>query len=168
MAKQLWPGEDSIGRRFRIVGDESPEWFTVVGVIADFRHGTVTSRARVFPSAYVPYSFAPMLNTGLTIRVAGDSARITTAVREQIRLADSALPVFQLRTMEDLRQLSFWRFKLFGWMFSGFGVVALLLAAIGVYGVLSYSVRSGGRRSVCVWRSAPRDGTCCASWSVRV
>jgi predicted permease len=140
MAKQLWPGEDSIGRRFRVVGDESPEWFTVVGVIADFRHGTGRSSVQAFPSAYVPYSFAPTLNTGVTIRVDCDPARITTAVREQIRLADQALPVFQIRTMEDLRQFSFWRFKVFGWMFSGFGAVALLLAAIGVYGVLSYSV----------------------------
>jgi ABC-type antimicrobial peptide transport system permease subunit len=61
-------------------------------------------------------------------------------VREQIRLADAALPVFQVRTMEDLRQFSFWQYKLFGWMFSTFGAVALLLAAVGVYGVLSYSV----------------------------
>jgi len=140
MAKQLWPTEDAVGRRFRLVGDEIPDWFTVVGVVADFRHGQGNSRRPVFPSAYVPYSFAPTLNTGLTVRVAGDPARITTAVREQIRLADPTLPVFQVRTMEDLRQFSFWQYKLFGWMFSAFGFVALLLASVGVYGVLSYSV----------------------------
>jgi ABC-type antimicrobial peptide transport system permease subunit len=48
--------------------------------------------------------------------------------------------VFQVSTMEDLRQRSFWQFRLFGWMFSTFGVIALVLASIGVYGVLSYSV----------------------------
>jgi putative ABC transport system permease protein len=140
MAKQLWPAEDAVGRRFRLVGDDIPDWFTVVGVVADFRHGQGNSSRPVFPSAYVPYSFAPTLNTGLTVRVAGDPARITTAVRERIRLADPALPVFQVRTMEDLRQFSFWQYKLFGWMFSAFGFVALLLASVGVYGVLSYSV----------------------------
>ena len=140
MAKQLWPTEDPIGRRFRVVGDETPDWFTVVGVVADFRHGQGTRNRPVFPSAYVPYSFAPTLNTGLVVRVTGDPARITAAVREQIRLSDPALPVFQVRTMEDLRQFSFWQYKLFGWMFSTFGAVALLLAAVGVYGVLSYSV----------------------------
>jgi ABC-type antimicrobial peptide transport system permease subunit len=78
--------------------------------------------------------------TGLIVRASGDPATIAAAVREQIRQSDPTLPVFQVRTMEDLRQFSFWRFKLFGWMFSAFGAVALLLASIGVYGVLSYSV----------------------------
>ena len=89
----------------------------------------------------MPYPFEPTLNTGLTIRVAaGDPAAISAAVREQIRLSDAALPVFQVSTMEDLRQRSFWQFRLFGVMFFLFGAIALVLASIGVYGVLSYSV----------------------------
>jgi len=124
----------------RITGDESPEWFTVIGVIADFRHGQGMSNRPVFPSAYVPYAFAPTFNTGLIVRASGDPAHITSTVREQIRLSDPALPVFQIRTMEELRQFSFWRYRLFSWMFTSFGAVALLLASIGVYGVLSYSV----------------------------
>ena len=59
MAKQLWPAEDPIGRRFRVTGDETPEWFTVVGVIADFRHGQGTSNRPVFPSAYVTVLVCP-------------------------------------------------------------------------------------------------------------
>ena len=140
MAKQMWPKEDPVGRRFRITGDESPEWFTVIGVIADFRHGQGMSNRPVFPSAYVPYAFAPTFNTGLIVRASGDPAHITSTLREQIRLSDPALPVFQIRTMEELRQFSFWRYRLFSWMFTSFGAVALLLASIGVYGVLSYSV----------------------------
>jgi putative ABC transport system permease protein len=141
MAKQLWPDQDVLGRRFRVVdSDETPDWFTVVGVVADFRHGQGNSTRPVFPAAYVPYTFGPTLNTGLTIRVGGDPSQITAAVREQIRQSDAALPVFQTSTMEALRQRSFWQYKLFGWMFSVFGAIALLLASIGVYGVLSYSV----------------------------
>src|SRR4029079_6775984 len=94
----------------------------------------------VYPAAYVPYAFAPTLNTGVTIRTAGDPARFVSSAREQIRAADATIPVFQVSTMEDLRQRSFWQFRLFGWMFSTFGAIALLLASIGVYGVLSYSV----------------------------
>jgi len=104
------------------------------------RHGRGTSLRPVAPSAYVPYTFGPALSNGLTVRVAADPARITSAVREQIRLSDPPLPVFGVRTMEDLRQFSFWRYKVFGWMFSSFGAAALLLASIGVYGVLAYSV----------------------------
>jgi putative ABC transport system permease protein len=140
MAKQLWGDDDPIGRRFRLKGDAQPDWFMVVGVVADFRHFQGDNDQTVFPSAYVPYTFEPALNTGLTLRVAGDPASITAAVREQFRLSDPALPVFQISTMENLRQRSFWQYRLFGIMFFLFGVIALVLAAIGVYGVLSYSV----------------------------
>lgn len=141
MARQLWADSDPLGRRFRLTGASNPDWFTVVGILADFRHFQGDDEDdTVYPSAYVPYQFQPMPNTGLTIRVAGNPAGISGPVREQIRLADPTLPVFQVSTMEDLRQRSFWQFKLFGWMFSIFGAIALLLASVGVYGVLSYSV----------------------------
>jgi putative ABC transport system permease protein len=122
------------------MGDRIPAWFVVVGVVANFRHFAGTGDDVPQPSAYVPYPFDPTINTGLTLRVAGDPSRITSAVREQIRQSDPALPVFQIRSMEELRQLSFWQRRLFGWMFGVFGAVALVLASIGVYGVLSYSV----------------------------
>ena len=140
MAKRLWADQDPIGRRFRLDSEQSPDWFTVVGIIADFSHYQGSSDDAIAPAAYVPYPFEPTLNTGITIRVAGDPAAISAAVREQIRLSDPALPVFQVSTMEDLRQRSFWQFRLFGIMFFLFGAIALVLASIGVYGVLSYSV----------------------------
>jgi putative ABC transport system permease protein len=140
MAKQIWKDENPLGRRFQFKDDGKPEWFTVVGVIADFQHFQGDTDRPIFPSAYAPYSFGPTLNTGLTIRVAGDPSQITSAVREQIRSSDPALPVFSVQTMEELRQRSFWQFQLFGWMFGAFGAIALVLASIGVYGVLSYSV----------------------------
>jgi putative ABC transport system permease protein len=141
MATQLWPDQDPIGRRFRLAESRTRDWFTVIGIIADFRHFQGDTERPIFPSAYVPYSIDPTVNTGLTIRVAsGAPSQITSAVREAIRASDPALPVFNVRTMEDLRRLSFWQDELFGWMFSVFGAVALLLASIGVYGVLSYSV----------------------------
>jgi predicted permease len=140
MASRFWGEMDPIGRRFRLAGDENAEWFTVIGVLADFRHFQGTNDNRISPSAYVPYPYQPMLNTGLTIRVGGDPARITQAAREQIRQSDPALPVAQVRTMEENRRRSFWQYGIFGWMFSIFGFIALALASVGVYGVLSYAV----------------------------
>ena len=140
MARRLWGTDDPIGRTFRLTGNTTPTWFTVVGIIADFKHFQGDSGPEVDPAAYVPYRFEPAAGLGLTIRVAGNPASITPAVREQIRLSDPGLPVFQVFTMEERRQRSFWEYRVEGMMFLMFGVIALVLAAIGVYGVLSYSV----------------------------
>jgi len=141
MAKRLWGEDDPIGRRFRLTGPAIPDWFTVIGVVADFRHFQGDNDATVEPAGYVPYPFEPTLNTGISVRIAtGDPAGVTAAIRQQIRLSDPSLPVFQVSTMEDLRQRSFWQYRLFGVMFGLFGTIALVLASIGVYGVLSYSV----------------------------
>ena len=140
MAKRLWPDADPVGRRFRMAPGTQGDWFTVIGVVTDFSHQQETSDEPQYPAAYVPYPYEPTLNTGITIRVAGDPAQITSAVREQIRNADATLPMFGVQTVEELRRLSFWQFALFGSMFATFGFIALVLASIGVYGVLSYSV----------------------------
>jgi putative ABC transport system permease protein len=140
MAKRLWPDADPIGRRFRLTGRDQ-DWFTVIGVVADFRHRQGNNADPQGPVAYVPYPFQASLNTGLTVRVAaGEPAQITAAVREQLRMADPTLPLFEVQSAEELRQLSYWEFGLFGRMFGTFGLIALVLASIGVYGVLSYSV----------------------------
>ncbi|HJR59246.1 MAG TPA: ABC transporter permease [Vicinamibacterales bacterium] len=140
MAQRLWPGSDPVGRRFHLVDGSTQDWFTVIGIVADFRHRQGGDTEPQEPAAYVPYPFETTLNTGLTIRVAGDPAQITSAVREQLRLSDPTLPMFAVTTVEELRRLSYWQYGLFGSMFATFGFIALVLASIGVYGVLSYSV----------------------------
>ncbi|HEV3060137.1 MAG TPA: ABC transporter permease [Vicinamibacterales bacterium] len=140
-AKRLWPNRtDVVGQRFRRLEDKPGDWITVIGVIGDFRLFTVRGGS---PPAYVflSYPYDPTRNTGLTIRVAGASpASITSAVRQEIRSADPTLPLFSIQTGEEARASSFWVYELFGWMFSIFGGIALTLASIGVYGVLSYAV----------------------------
>jgi putative ABC transport system permease protein len=89
---------------------------------------------------FVPYPYGATPNTGVTIRSATDPAAMTGTVRAAIRASDPELAVFNVQTMEELRKLGFWQQRLFGIMFGVFGGVALVLAAIGVYGVLSFAV----------------------------
>ena len=74
------------------------------------------------------------------IRVNGEPTQFTTAVRKAIREADPTLPVFQVASMEKVRADGIWSQRLFGWLFALFGIVALVLASVGVYGVIAYGV----------------------------
>lgn len=140
MAKKLWPGVEAVGRRFRLVETEPAEWFTVIGVAPDIRMFDMDDDTPDFSVAYVPYRFSGFANIGVTIRAANDPSALAAAVRHAIRESDPALPIFSVRTMEDLRRQGFWQFRLFGFMFGIFGAAALFLAGVGVYGVLSFSV----------------------------
>jgi putative ABC transport system permease protein len=141
LARRLWPNlSDVVGQRIRLLTGKDEPWLTVVGVVSDFRLFTVQS-GKPSPYVFVSYPHSPARNTGHTVRVAGGApAAIASAIREQIRASDVTLPIFNAQTGEDARLSSFWEFRLFSWMFSIFGVIALALASIGVYGVLSYSV----------------------------
>ena len=142
MANRFWPNADPIDRRFRLATNDEPrEWFTVIGVAPDLHlFGIDPSDSQASPAAFVPYAYQELLSTGLTIRVAGDPASITAAAREAIRVSDPNIPVYWIRTLEDVRRVSFWQYGLYGWVFGTIGVVGLLLASVGVYGVLAYSV----------------------------
>jgi putative ABC transport system permease protein len=140
MATKLWPAGNAVGGRFRLVETEPAEWFTVIGVAPDIRMFEMDDETPDLSVAYVPYRHAGPANVGVTIRAASDPAGLASAVRSEIRASDPGLPIFNLRTMEDLRREGFWQFRLFGFMFGIFGAAALFLAGVGVYGVLSFSV----------------------------
>lgn len=139
MAKKLWPAGEPVGGRFRLTETEPAEWFTVIGVAPDIQQYDMTDDAPM-PAAFVPFPYTPTANTGIVIRTTADPAGLAGAARTEIRASDAGLPVFDVTTMEELRQSNFWQFRLFGFMFGTFGAAALFLAGIGVYGVLSFSV----------------------------
>jgi putative ABC transport system permease protein len=141
MAKQLWPKGGAMGGQFRFTGEGNAAWFTVVGVVPEVRNSGLDNREHERPTAYVPYRFLTARNHGLLVRTSSsDPLALTAAVRGAIRASDPALPVFSIASLEKVRELSFWQYKLFGGMFGAFGATALFLAAIGVYGVISFGV----------------------------
>ncbi len=139
MAKRLWPGADPVGRRFKYVHDSLGPWFTVIGVSPDIANDNLDEK-RPQLAAYLPLRFAVWRGLGLVVRTSGEPSAITPVMRRAIRDSDATLALYDVNTMETVRQLGFWQYGLFGKMFSIFGVIALLLAAVGVYGVISYSV----------------------------
>ena len=139
MAKRLWPDADPIGRRFKYANDSLGPWFTVVGLTPDIANDDLDEK-RPQLAAYLPLRFAVWRGLGLVVRTTGEPSAITPALRRAIRDSDATLALYDVNTMEKVRQLGFWQYGLFGKMFSVFGVIALLLAAVGVYGVISYSV----------------------------
>ena len=141
MARRLWPKtDDVIGQRFRFVNEATDDWMTVVGVVPDVKIDGIRER-RPVPRAFASYAYSPTRNTGMTLRVAGGApAALAQAIRQQIHASDPTVPVFAEQSMDEVRELSFWQYRLFGWMFSIFGGIALALASVGVYGVLSYAV----------------------------
>lgn len=142
MADMVWPKGDAVGHLFRFAGDSSRQWFTMIGITPNIRISSIDNDGPPRPSAYLPYAFLPARNNGLLVRVRGSAPMTTgaTAVRAALRGVNPAMPVFNIRSMEKVRDLSFWQYGLFGAMFAIFGVIALFLAGIGVYGVISYGV----------------------------
>lgn len=137
MARKHWPKGDALGRRFRPIEDGS-EWLTVVGVVPDITHGE--SRISEPPCAYVPYPYSALQNTGFTMRVAGNPTEIAPAARQRVRESDPSIPTFQVSTVAELRRRANWADSVLGWLFVLCGVIALVLAAVGMYGGLSYVV----------------------------
>jgi predicted permease len=140
MAKKFWRGEDPIGKQ---VGLGSPEFpaMTIVGIAADVKH--LSLREDPGPEMYVPYTQKPypsMLIMHVALRTKTDPTSVTRSVREVARLLDPDVPVAKLTALTTLvdNSMAGPRFSML--LLAAFGALALLLATIGMYGVISYSV----------------------------
>lgn len=140
MARTYWPGEDPIGRRFKrgLLKSTSP-WWTVVGVVADMRQGGMDVPVR--PEAYFPFEqadfFAP---DSLAVRTTYDPLRIADEVRKQVWAVDNDQPIAGVATLNDLVDSSVAQPRMNTLLLGGFASMGLLLAALGIYGVLSFAV----------------------------
>ncbi|MGH7538555.1 MAG: ABC transporter permease [Gemmatimonadales bacterium] len=140
MARRFWPAEDPLGKRFHFGSADEADapWITVVGVAGDVRHRRLSEApANQF---YIVFPQAPFRGMVLLVRTAAEPVALARAVRETVRSADDQLPVYSLQSMEQLYRSSMWEQRLYGWMFGAFAGVALLLAVVGLYGVMAYMV----------------------------
>jgi hypothetical protein len=136
-AARSWPGVSALGKQFRLTINNKPQpWLTVVGVMPN-----IAQRERQVdrPVAYVPFSLVPRTDIGVVLRSETPSQSFYADVRRVVRTVNPDLPVIELDTFENHFHVNTWPARVFGALFAVFGAIALLLAAVGLYGVTSYS-----------------------------
>lgn len=148
LARKFWPGRDPIGRRMYRPGDmndllatnDKTDWLYVVGVAGEIKQdGLVTSRESV-GTYYFPVEQAPIRTMTFAVRTATDAPTMANWIRREITAVDPELPVFSTKTMEERTRESLVTRRWPVLLSMGFGIVALLLSAVGIYGVLAYLV----------------------------
>jgi predicted permease len=139
-ARRFWPGESPLGRRYKF-GDSNSNapWMTIVGVVDDMRRTGLDVDVRC--ETFLPYTQRRFIGfLSLVVRAKSDPRGIATAVRDQVWSIDPGQPVSHIRTMDQMLDGMMAQRRLNMVLFALFGAVALVLAAVGVYGVISYSV----------------------------
>jgi hypothetical protein len=130
-------GANGVGRRIKFRGPNSP-WMTVVGVAGDVKHYGLERPMR--PGLYFPLGRDPRANMMMAIHTSGDPASVIPAVRDLLRQMDPEIPLYRVRTMEDLIRQSMALRAAFSWMLAVFASLAFVLAIGGAYGVAMYLV----------------------------
>ncbi|MHB8654162.1 MAG: ADOP family duplicated permease [Terriglobia bacterium] len=150
LARRYLPNENPIGKRLAMGGRKNPNqpeyseptgrppWKEIVGVVADTK--TLTLKAETVPEVYVPYWQWPMQSPALFVRTAANPAIAAAAIRNEMKAVNKNLPLPIIRTMDDILADSVAQPRYQTMLLSLFGVTALILAAVGIYGVTSYAV----------------------------
>jgi len=147
MARRYWPNEDALGKRLQPQfppaklpwrPESSNAWLDIVGVVADVKDDTTSDET--VPEMYLPYLQNPSSLMNFLVRSTGDPLRLAQSVRAQVLAVDGDQPVYNIKTMEDVLGEAVAEPWVVTSLLSTFASIALVLAAIGVYGVIAYSV----------------------------
>jgi predicted permease len=137
MAESLWPGEEPLGRTFRVRGHEVGP-VEVVGVVRDGKFRNY--RAPLAPGFYLPFAQSPSPMMSLQVRVEGNAMALAPLVRGAVQEVNRTIPRPEIMTMKAYRNINLSQERLLAQMLGAFGLLALVLALLGVYGVISYTV----------------------------
>jgi len=144
MAREYWPGENALGRRFKVGDPDEPgkQWKEIVGIVADIRQMGIDEPVKA--EMYIPYEqitdWPGYVPRDLAIRTTGDTSNLAGAVRQIIREVDPDQPVSNVATMQEVLSEEAGQRRMGMIMLVGFAALALLLASLGIYGVLAYFV----------------------------
>lgn len=138
LARRLAPDGNAVGKRLRM--DSKGDYLQVVGVTRDIKYHQLAEAPLFF--GYRPLSQRYRSVLTLHVRTVGDPSAVISQVRSEVKALDPDLPLTDLKTMQEHMSLPLAPAKLFAWLSSGFGILTLLLAAIGLYGVIAYLVGS--------------------------
>ncbi|MGH9445932.1 MAG: FtsX-like permease family protein, partial [Terriglobia bacterium] len=139
MARELWPNEDPVGRRFRDTDSASGPWIEVIGIAHDSKYGDVLAKRT--PYFYVPLAQNYISIEALQVRTSRPPGSMIRDLEQQIHELASGLPVFGVQTMEQVLNrgvAGFYAFHLGAYLAAALGILGLILAIVGVYGVISY------------------------------
>jgi putative ABC transport system permease protein len=138
LARKHWAGEDPIGKRIRFYGPpERTQWMEIVGVVEDVKHEL---NLPVTPEYYLPHAQDPWNAMVLVARTRVEPGSLASALRQQVWAIDKDQPVFDIRTMQEVRSTSVALYSFSSVMLAIFAAVALVLASVGIYGVMAFAV----------------------------
>jgi len=137
-ARQYWPNEDAMGKRVKLEDGSAPVWREVVGIVRDVRQDSLVKAGR--PEVYAPLLQVPVSYMALAIRTRGEPTALTAAVRQAVMAVDKDQPLFLIKTMEQVVEDSVAGRRFQMSLLAIFATTALGLAAIGIYGLMSYAV----------------------------
>jgi putative ABC transport system permease protein len=140
LANRHFPNEDPVGKRMRIGGADRPDtpWMEIVGVVKDVRYDGL--KGPIDPAYYMPYAQVPQRGQDIVIKTAGDPASLANAVRAEIRAVDADIPLLHVTTLEQRMSEAVGEPRFQTTLLAVFSGIALLLSAIGIYAVISYSI----------------------------
>jgi len=137
-ARRFWPGEDPIGRPIAVGQGGFNDRAEVIGVVGDVRYGQMDEPPQ--PDVYIPHLQSSRSSLVLFVRTAGNPAALTQAVEREVHALDKNLPVYDVKTMNERIRDATSRARFSAVLLAVFAAIALVLAAVGIYGVMSYLV----------------------------